>query len=54
MKSTRRCSVEKQEWIHWNSEEVFDKKMARQLLIKDKPKEKSDGHNRGRDSEVRG
>jgi hypothetical protein len=55
MKSERRSSIGKQEWVHWNSPEIFDKEMARQLSIADRPREDNVyGYNRRGDSEVRG
>jgi hypothetical protein len=51
MKPERRCSIGKQGWVHWNSPEIFDKEMARQLLITDRPRRKH-GDNQRDDSKV--
>lgn len=53
MKFERRCSIGKQGWVHWNSPDIFDKEMARQLLIIDRPRKDIHGHNRSGDKEVR-
>ena len=55
MKPERRCPIGKQGWVHWNSPEIFDKEMARQLSIADRPREDNVyGYHRRRDSEVCG
>lgn len=53
MKPERRCSIGKQGWVHWNSPEIFDKEMARQLSITDRPrKEKEHGSHGTSDCKV--